>query len=342
MFVEKLLAPKHSPFLEIEVHLFENCNIACGYCSQDHKDKGPNRDSFSSKAKLAKEYISFLKPTNEYLILNIMGGELIQDKFNIDIYKMYFDFIQEVISHENFPKRKVGITSNFLFKNSENLDYLLAELNRANIPFELKTSIDLKGRPYAKGDKEIFESNLTKYKSILSCISFCLHKLNIQEILKNKDQELERYYSEGYSLNFDWYIPDPARSHIFMPSDQECKEVLGVLFKKYPKADPLSRYLNNDLNPIQCCSENRILIPANEKVSNCVYLPHKEEDYRSGLNRGTTYDKAAKWVEDQDCLSCKHLNRCGFYCYAASDYNKRIKNAVCFIRENLNELFQSK
>ncbi len=62
---ERLLTNKMSDVAEIEIHLFENCNISCGYCSQDHNDGGPNRDSFERKRSIAVQYMDKLSKKND-------------------------------------------------------------------------------------------------------------------------------------------------------------------------------------------------------------------------------------------------------------------------------------
>lgn len=337
--IEKLLQRKQSKCVEVEIHLFENCNIACGYCSQDHRDSGPNKENFDEKRRLALAYMSSLKGSNTSIAINLMGGELFQDKFDRTVYELYLDLIEELYREARLLYQDVyfGITSNLLFKDGSNVDWLLGEMRAKGIQYNLRTSMDLKGRPTGPRLKETFEANAKYYKSDLSCISFCLHALNIEELLNARDLALRVWYWAGYTINFDWYIPDPKLSGVYMPSDEQCREALKYLFKWYPKASPVKDWYTKGQNPIQCCSENRVLIPADNNVSSCVYLPHKQEDYHNGINRTTTYDKATTWILNQGCISCDYFERCGFYCYAAADFRGRKASLSCFIQEALDD-----
>lgn len=333
-----LLSRKQSQIVEIEIHLFEDCNMSCAYCCQEHNESfGPKKEDFDRKVAIAQKHMLRMKGDNRRVAINLMGGELFQDKYGMDVYQLYLDTIKALRKHamELYEQVEFGLTTNLTFTDRTGFDWLVEELKREKISVSFRTSFDLKGRNFPS--KKVYYENLERYKDIIRCISICLHSPNLKEIINGRDEELANLYNRGYTLNFDWYIPDLKFPHIFMPTDEQCMQGLRALFQRYPESYPVVEWKNNDINPIQCCSENRILIPANELVSNCVYMPHEETKYYNGVNRGTTYDKASTWMEHQGCLECEHYDRCGFYCYAAADYKDRKRMMTCFIKEVLSE-----
>jgi hypothetical protein len=333
VLAEKLLAKKQSDTAEIEIHLFENCNIACGYCSQDHYDAGPSKESFDRKKKLANTYMPRLSSKSEHCRISIMGGELFQDKFGSDVWVLYKELIADLYMEAKkwFSGRvSVGASTNFLFSNDKPLEVLINNLQSDyDIDFRLKTSYDMKGRPFTQRLITNFVRNLSIFRKNTDSISVCLHKPNIHAMVKGEDSILKSI-SQGLELCFDWYIPDGKNDSKYFPSDEECKQVLLHLMKEYPDSTPVREMLKGEIGHVQCCSENRVLIPSNEIVSNCVYLPN---EYKNPINRDTTYDKATTFMVEQGCTECPQFMSCSLYCYAASDYAKRIQNAKCFIRE---------
>lgn len=333
-----LLKRKQSKIVEVEIHLFEDCNMSCAYCCQEHNEAfGPSEEAFARKIQIAEKHMRRMKPGNESIAINLMGGELFQDKYGREVYELYLNTIIKLnqIAASLYSEIEFGITSNMTFTERQNFEWLVEAIKKEGIKVSFRTSFDLKGRNFPS--KKVYYENIERYKDLIRCISVCLHAPNINEIINGRDAELANLYSRGFVLNFDWYIPDLKYPHIFMPTDEQCMKGLRALFQRYPESYPVAEWKNQDTNPIQCCSENRILIPANEIVSNCVYMPHEETKYYNGVNRGTTYDKASTWMEHQGCLGCEHYDRCGFYCYAAADYKDRKRMLTCFIKEVLSE-----
>ncbi len=257
---------------------------------------------------------------------------MFQDKFETVVWDMYKYLIISLYrdAGTRFKEVTIGATTNFLMNHetAQKLEALVCSLRQDHgIDFRLKTSYDIKGRPMTSKLMKNFLDNLTLFGYCTDSISVCLHKPNIHALLNGEDN-LE-FIAAGIELCFDWYIPDEKNADKYFPTDEECKQALLYLMKNYPNSSPVREMLEDDIGHVQCCSENRILIPANEIVSNCVYL---KQEYKNPINRDTTYDKAATFLKEQGCVECPHLMKCSLYCYAASDYAKRIQDATCFIR----------
>jgi molybdenum cofactor biosynthesis enzyme MoaA len=75
--LNKLFGRKANDCTEIEIHLFEYCNLSCTFCGQDHDSK-VGFDTIVAKSKDVTEFIKRSHKSDH--ILNIMGGEIFNDQ----------------------------------------------------------------------------------------------------------------------------------------------------------------------------------------------------------------------------------------------------------------------
>lgn len=330
---QALLATKQSTVPEIEIHLFEDCNLSCGFCSQAH-DSGINFD-FEKKFHLVKNFINQKKSSYDHFRISLMGGELFQDQ--IKDYTPYYDFILRVNELLKGLSADFYVTSNLVIKDIQLLSEFLASLRSQGINLQLTSSFDFAGRSWNQEQKDLFKKNVMSLKNYIHSISVTLHRPGIHSMLTKRDQLFEFLY-DNFKINFDWYVPDLKNAAVFLPSDEDCKKALLYLAQNYPEVHPVKELIAKGLNQIQCCSENRILVAANDSISNCQYLEYAEDDFRGKPNRHSTYEMADRFIEEQGCATCEHIEHCGLYCYVAADYMKRHQNTLgCFIKEFYQE-----
>lgn len=328
-----LLASKQALVPEIEIHLFEDCNLSCGFCSQDH-DSGVNFN-FEKKLRLVNEFINTKKEEYNTFKVSIMGGELFQNK--IESFTPYQEFIFEIKKMLTDKSVTFFMTSNLIFNNPTRLEELLKSLRSKGIDVFITTSFDFAGRGWTQQQRDLFKKNVIYLRSYIYSISVTLHKPGIQAML-NKTDKLYEFLYDNFKINFDWYVPDLKNAATFLPSDNDCKNALLYLARNYPNVHPIKEIVNQELNQIQCCSENRILIAANDSISNCQYLDYADNKFKGNPNKFTTFDMADRFVEEQGCATCEHIKHCGLYCYVAADYAKRNQNTLsCFIKEFYEE-----
>lgn len=337
---EQLLIKKHSNSAEIEVHLFENCNMACAFCCQDHKDEGLTPEGYATKLAMVLSFIEAKEKNWDSFSVNLMGGELFQDSLGDDYYENYHNFIVAIAEKLAGKRASFCITTNLVFQKCERVWALIKGLNESGINLRLATSYDFVARGWTPVQKGYFVKNLDIFKEALDSVSITLHALSIRKMVSEKDPLFEDLYKR-FEVNFDWYIPDLKNDRLFHPSDKECKEALIFLAKNYPECHPVKDYVQNGLNKIQCCSNSRIIVSANNKYSNCQYMDYEQKNFKTPLNRHSTVGMFEKFSTEQGCLACEHFDRCGFYCWVSADYLHRKKDTEsCFLSEFFDEVLK--
>ncbi len=334
----KILSKKHSSTIEIEIHLFEDCNLSCSFCCQDHSMKGVEGVTIDEKYLLVERFIAKKRNAWDSFSVNLMGGELFQDQYGDSWFNEYKRFVFKINSLLENKKVVFSFTSNLIFEKTDRVLAFLDGFREHKINITLQTSFDFAGRSWDERQKAVFRDNLDIFSDYIASISVTLHKLSIQSMLKKRDHLFDYCY-ENFPVNFDWYVPDLKNSNIFHPSDLDCKQALLYLAKYYPESHPIKGYLENETNDIQCCSENRILIAADNSISNCQYLDYNPKSFLGLPNKDTVGEMAERFLSSQGCLSCENLDRCGLYCFVAADFASRQRNTVdCFLKEFYNEV----
>jgi len=333
-----LLSKKHVDYIEVELHCSEHCNLACGFCCQDHNDTIVTKQRLVEKLSILQTFIE--KQTLNKYIVNIMGGELFTDTTPNEIFDLYLWFLNSISVLLKGKDLTFGITTNLVFENTQRFETFYKKV-KSKYKTELHVSYDTKGRSWNKQQLETYKQNIETFSKYISNISIVLHKLTILELLKKGDSYMDYLYSK-FKLDFSWYVPKSktTAAAIFAPSDQDCLNILKYLKEHYPKSSPIQQYINEPQNPIQCCSENRILIDAYNKTSNCIYLAddYKQQDFKTTFDKHTTSKLFNTFVTEKKCHTCPHFNKCGMYCFVLNDYKQRIETMECFMREFFDSL----
>src|SRR5690606_9145043 len=89
-------------FCEIELTLFENCNVACAFCAHDKKStSGMTRDEMLAKIPLVKDFLKTVQSEVAGAHLHMVGGELLQDRLvrqSPHFLATYEDIIQSFLA----------------------------------------------------------------------------------------------------------------------------------------------------------------------------------------------------------------------------------------------------
>jgi hypothetical protein len=300
--------------------------------------KGLTGITINEKYELVESYIAKKTDSWDSFSVNLMGGELFQDQYSDDWFDEYESLVLKINSLLIGKRVQFNFTSNLIFEKRERVLKFLNRLKELEIKVSLQTSFDFAGRSWNEEQKKTFKSNLDYFLNSITSVSVTLHKLSIHSMLKKRDHLFEYCY-ENFPINFDWYVPDLKNSNIFHPSDKDCKQALLHLAKYYPRSHPIKDYLENETNDIQCCSENRILIAADNSISNCQYLDYNPKNFLGLPNKNTVSEMAERFLTSQGCLSCENLDRCGLYCFVAADFASRQRDTVdCFLKEFYSEV----
>jgi hypothetical protein len=341
-FLSHLLRHKEYDQVEVEMQLYENCNLSCTFCSQDHKAslEQASWNSLEKKWALADAYVE--SHAGSHFKFNLMGGELFQDKFNEDHYENLFSLCEKLNSSAT-QKGKTAqfmFTTNLIFANRKPVERLLARVADLGVNVQLATSFDFSGRTWSHSQKDLFKNNVEHFKKHIRLVGVVLHRPAI-DVMVNRVDELFDWLYRHVPIVFEYYIPDLNHQDYFAPSDDDNLRAWLYLARHYPEVQPVKRWLTEKYNEVKCCSINRLTILANNTVSACRYFPYKPEDFKTDLDKHSIAGMAIKFIQDQGCQTCENFNRCGLHCFVQADRKNRKANEQCFLNnffKQTNEL----
>jgi radical SAM protein with 4Fe4S-binding SPASM domain len=325
-YLNQVLKQKINRVSEIEVHLFEYCNLNCSFCGQDHNSKV----GFESIVAKSFDVINFIKtsPLDDHII-NVMGGEIFNDLIPDKLFEDYYKFADGIIDYcrKNNQAVKINFVTNLVFKKTERVLELLGRLN-CEFPVNLSTSYDFEGRGFAGVVNSIFAQNLYRFQDFIYTIGFVLTAPSIHNLLTKKDKFLEKIY-EDFTLYFDYYVPEERNSDILMPSDQQLYDAFIFTAQNYPNIYPIRDWLKNEKNKMTCFSLNKVTILPDGKQVTCRYLEYEEGQFKNPVEYKSNENIIESYIEENKCLSCSWYERCSFRCFVQADWVKRERMEGC-------------
>jgi radical SAM protein with 4Fe4S-binding SPASM domain len=323
-----IIERKRDPEQEYTLHLFEHCNLRCSFCWQDHE----NRAGLDTVVDKLESIEKFLKTeTRHSVVFNAMGGELFSDEiFDQNLLQAYKDLacgIKQLGLKYN-KKVKINWVTNLVTTKIALIESLLAFCERVEIPAELVTSYDPRGR-FNINQFEIFKKNVEYFGKRITCFSMLLNSPNIEYMLKDKDYYFKKLYDEGYYIYFDYYMPDES-ADIQAPTAAQMRDVFKHLIDKYPKVHPISDWIENETNYASCRTSKLVL--ADGTMCNCGNLVQDEKVIKFYSSKIEPMDNSAienSFLEKYNCSSCEYLDRCSFGCFMQHDYKFREELDEC-------------
>jgi len=321
----ELIDSKVIDYAEIVVILFENCNLECVFCPQNHNSNlGTSEKEIISKTTKIIEWIKKNNRSN-YFKIHIMGGELFQDKFIESNFLNYYQNFIDVIKKEITDKNLVfNFVTNLVFKKNEPV---INFLKTNNLKFSV--SYDSNGR-FKKNEFEIFKQNIEIFKDYIEMISLVATKQNIKNLI-NGDNYYDYLY-ENFICHWDSFLPSVEISEKLMPSERELLEFYKVLVDKYPKTLNAEYFLNGENNKMSCTRGNSFTILHDNTIPNgcsgSIFLKNGETK-----NLGSE-QIVINFLNSYDCFSCEYYKNCSFTCFIQNDY-KKIKRDLgkCVFKE---------
>jgi len=331
--IKNILEAKRPAIGEIELTLFENCHLNCSFCHHDKNSTvGVSPEEILSKVGLVREHLIKLNGSVETVQINMVGGELFQDRL-VHLYPVYeelLDQINTVYMELGYLIKVVWVTS-FQFQKREAVKRLLGNLNAKNIPSYLIASYDFNGRPvkgpYAKNidyfAKDIISINMVA--TVDSIYKFMALPMNV-------DNYFDYLYDKFDNFYFDDYIPDKGEDHQ-IPSDSVYLTFLKFIYDNYPDIYPFKNLINNAKNEMHCLALNKVTIFPDNSTSNCRWDRYTAEDFNTPLDRSDNASMMQRYMDEHNCLSCKWYQKCGFRCYTQWDWKNRTKDTPdCVMR----------
>jgi len=318
---KQLLESKRPSIAEVELTLFENCNIECDFCFHDKKSTiGLTRDEMQEKLHIADKFIEERAGTVDLVQFNIVGGELFQDRWMERLCDDFFYIAWQInnIAYKHKVKLRIVWVSNFLFAKKELVKDLMDQLRNAGVDSHLIVSYDFDGRPMSNRYKKNIEWFGPEYIISVNLVGTVE---SIRIFMEDKDEYFKWLY-DNFNIYFDDFIPDKG-TDAMMPSDSMIYEWYKFIADRYPKIAPVATLLENEVNEMHCLSLNKLTIFPDNRTSNCRWHRYDQDDFTTTLNMDDNAGMMQNYIDDLGCLSCEYFQRCGLRCFTQSDWKNR-------------------
>ena len=332
-----LLESKRPEISEIELTLFENCNIVCDFCFHDKKSQvGLSKEEMFSKIPIMDEFLSRQQNRVKIAQINVVGGELFQDRWMERLNQDYYELLIE--TKKSFDKynlkMKVVFVSNFLFKKKESVKELIDKLRDYGIDTHLIVSYDFEGRPLSKS----YWDNVTYFGPEYICsVNLVGTSGSIKKFIENKDNNF-KYFYKNFNIFFDDFIPDNGSDDL-IPSDREFSQWYKYIADNFPLIQPVADLINNQNNSMHCLSLNKVTIFPDNKTSNCRWHRYKQTDFNTKLNLKDNSGMMQNFIDEMGCLQCEYFSRCGFRCFTQWDWKNRKRDMeICPMKLFFNHI----
>src|SRR5690606_20009766 len=174
-FLNRLLDRKIPESSEVQLILFQHCNLRCNFCGQDHS----NPTGIDTIVQKSEEIINFM--TNNFRkshIVNMMGGEIFNDDLPEKVFDDYLrltSIIHEfAISTEQVVR--FNFATNLIFTKKERVLSFIQKVISKGIECYLSTSYDFFGRKSKLWPVELFEENIEYFQRHIKTINCILTK----------------------------------------------------------------------------------------------------------------------------------------------------------------------
>lgn len=340
-FSDIALARKRDGEQEYTLHLFEKCNLSCGFCWQDHK-AFEGVDTVRDKLVPVKEFLD--KETKSKVTFNVMGGEVFDDSiFDDKLFEDYVYLAKEISDYAASKgiRAKINFVSNLVTEQPGRIVKLMDTLNGLGVENTLVTSYDSKGR-FNKAQFMLFKRNVELLSGHLASVSMLLTKPVIKEIMSRSDPYFQYLYDEGFEIYFDYYTPtvenkkpetesDAVVSTVIAPSDLDLLKVFYFLIDNYPNVQPIKAWIENESNALSCRQSKLVLADGTKCL--CGNLQLKDEQsirfYNAKIQPADNSQIEDNFLKRWDCLTCEYFERCQLGCFMQHDYGARGQMVEC-------------
>lgn len=323
------LSSKRDTDQEYTLHLFEKCNLSCGFCWQDHKAM-VGVDTVRHKVQPVTEMIS--EDSHPSFTINVMGGEVFDDSiFNDTLFDDYVFLCTEIDKFVKSQQKHVhfNFVTNLVTDYPDRIQQLLDQLKSSGVSVSLTTSYDAKGR-FNKQQSDTFKSNIETLRPYITCVSMLLTKPVIKNLIRGRDEYFEYLYNQGFYIYFDYYTP--AEDHLIMaPSDRDLLEVFYYLVDNYPKVHPIKEWIENTENYMSCRT-SKLVLPDGTKCT-CGNLIADNTQvitfFKSPISRTDNDAIEEHFLNRWNCIECEYFKRCTLGCFTQHNFMKRGQLTEC-------------
>ena len=313
---------KRSILGEIIVTLFEQCNMSCKFCNQDHNSK-VGMDTIRDKLVTVQNAIKHLQANGRTeFSVHFMGGEVFSDLVPdscFDDYKYLADELDKWSKENNYDV-EICFTTNFVYERTDRLQKLLDECPQ----IKLLTSYDPSGR-FGTGQLEKFQENVTLFKNYIKSANVIMTKPNIEKFLKRATPFFDYLY-DNYDIYFDYYTPEKNRERM-TPNDVQLRDFMKFMLDNYPNCLPFKDYPSKQKKRMTC--QDTFTIMPDGLGGFCTILLNGE----LGNWKPTKEEMEQKWFEEYNCLECPHFQRCSMGCFLSNHLQSFRTQEACWLAE---------
>lgn len=319
---KQILENKRPTIGEIELTLFENCNINCNFCFHDKKSTiGLSTTEINSKLPLIQQFMHKRQNTVELMQINVVGGELFQDRYMERLCCDYINLAKQIkrLANQYNHKLRIVWVSNFLFKKSFKVRQMIDTLRTNNIDTHLIVSYDFDGRPISNQ----YKNNISYFgPEYIISVNLVGTTQSIHKFMLDDDDYFKQLY-KTYNIYFDDFIPDKGTDNK-IPTDSLMYQWYTFIADNYPKIEPVAGLIHNRQNQMHCLSLNKITIFPDNRISNCRWYRYDQSDFNTKFDIKDNAGMMQQYIDTMGCLSCEYYNKCGFRCFTQWDWSNRV------------------
>jgi hypothetical protein len=319
---------------ELIVFFFERCNLTCQFCPQDH-DSIVGLDNILGKTDIIKKALDTLVAKGKTSVsISYMGGELFEDRIEDSTFDEYATVIREVDEYAKSINLPINchLATNLVYEKRERvLDFV----RKVNLP--LAASYDPAGR-FNVQSLETFKNNIEFFKDYIIQIGVVMTKPNMAKIIKNEAPFFQELY-ENFTIIFDNYTFSQNRDHKkLMPNDVEYRDFYMYMVDHWPKCHPFCE-LHSKLSSKMSCMQTMYVFP-DSTFGSCGTFETGISPLIDKTGKVTRINISPlehkiekKWLDDYDCFSCEHMQRCTFSCFLNNHFKNNRTQEQCWLKE---------
>lgn len=319
--IKSIIGDKKPKVAEIELTLFENCDVNCAFCGHDKKSVvGMTIEEMMLKMDSVAAFLDQIDDDIETVHLHMVGGELLQDRLIdagfLDHYRAIISKYDELCKQRDLETKVIFVSNMLTHRQDRVLDFF-KEVNQS-ISMKFIASYDLAGRPI----NDQYKANLNFFKDYIANINVVVTKQAIKKLITG-DPYFDLLYS-NFEIFMDDFLPDEWTQRM-IPSDEEYFQYLMCVKDRYPNlmpyGDAIEKVLAGKQNEIQFTTFNKCTILPDGRVTNYLWSRHKPELFRVLVNYEDNSNMLWNFIEESGCLSCEHFQSCPLRCPVSYSWN---------------------
>lgn len=307
-----ILSKKIRDLCEMQIILFETCNLRCYFCNQDHLA--------STEVKNIDFMVDLVKETyrgQTYCDICVSGGELFMDQVSDANFEAYSELIQKI--HAEIPHVRFSFPSNLVYENVERVKNFILSNREKGINLSLSPSYDPRGRFNPK-TKKIFSRNIELLKDVISMVGVVITEQSAQWFIKDNKDPVFDYIYENFLVVFDYVTPWEGYEHL-IPSTKTLADFFIKINQDYPNSIPIKDWRENHENAATC---NVLTLITPVGITKCRSHIGKIENGECSREQNFWVDSVNKFVDRNNCLTCEYWSRCGLRCFRHNEFDKSV------------------